>query len=103
MSRYDRYEQFISNNAFRNIPKISIRKRNTDVIIQFQEGVTRFDKLSLQYYGTTDDYALILLANPEKTLEFDFEDGDLIRIPLPFNDVVQEINTKIRQYNSNVQ
>lgn len=80
------------------VPFISIPKRATDKIEEFRQGIDRMDKFSLKYYNNPYMGRLILMANPEYTFEFDIEDGALIRIPFPLEEVMEEYNRQITIY-----
>ena len=88
-------ERFASNEP---IPYIEIPNRSTDKIEEFRQGYDRMDKYSLKYYNNPYLGRLIMMANPEYTFEFDIEDGDLIRIPFPLEDVMEEYNRQITLY-----
>lgn len=88
-------ERFASDEP---IPYIAISNRSTDKIEEFRQGYDRMDKFSLKYYSNPYLGRLIMMANPEYTFEFDIEDGDLIRIPFPLEDVMEEYNRQITLY-----
>jgi len=96
---YNRYSQFTSNNTVEIIPFIEIPKTGNDIFIKYVEGFTRFDKLSLKYYGVPYYGWLINLANPQYgQLEFDIPDGSIIRIPLPLNDALSTYESGVQRY-----
>jgi hypothetical protein len=80
------------------IPFITIPERSTDKVEEFRQGTDRMDKLSLKYYNNPYMGRLILMANPEYAFEFDIEDGALIRIPFPLEDVLEDYNRQITLY-----
>ena len=96
---YDRYKQFKSNGKIADTPFISIDQRSTDKYIVYKLGSTRLDKISQTYYGVPYYNWLILSANPQYGgLEFNIQDGDTVRVPFPFLDVIQEFDTKTQLY-----
>tara|TARA_R110000787_G_scaffold243727_4_gene349716 strand:+ start:267 stop:557 length:291 start_codon:yes stop_codon:yes gene_type:complete len=85
----------------RTLPFIAITEKVSDRYEVYKKGVTRFDKLSQKYYGNPFHGWLIMQANPTQGgLEFVIKDGEIIRIPFPFKDTLQEyedaVNTHIR-------
>jgi hypothetical protein len=88
----------MSLNRYINISKeplidfIKIPVLPTDEYIQYKVGVTVFDNLSFEYYGNSEYSYLIKNANPQKIFEFDFENGDIIRIPLPLQSAIDRYN-----------
>jgi hypothetical protein len=98
-SYYDRYKSFTNNNEVSVIPFIKITKSDTDILIRYNQGQTRFDRLSLRYYGSPYYGWLINLANPEYgQLEFDISDDSIIRIPLPLERALSEYEDGIKNY-----
>lgn len=75
-------------------PAISIRDRDTDMFIQYNIE----DKLELianRAYNEPGYWWIIMLANPEYTMEYEIEPGELIRVPLPLNSVISEIKDQL--------
>ena len=96
---YDRYDGFRDNNGNKPLPFINIPSRSTDKKIVYKLGKTRFDRLSEDYYGNPYHGFLILLANPKHGgLEFLIQDGDVIRIPFPFNDAIERYAQEVEKY-----
>ena len=63
-------------------------------------GETRLDLLSYQYYSDPNYGWLILQANPTiGNMEFEIQDGERIRIPLPLDQVLIQYDTDIDKYN----
>lgn len=101
MAYYDRYLNLRnSDNTVNSVPFIKIPELNTDKYELYREGITRFDKLSSKYYGNSTYGWLISLANPSKRLEFDFEGNDIIRIPFPLENALQNYDEQIKKYNN---
>lgn len=82
------------------IPTIPIASRSTDKFENWVEGTTTYDMLSYKYYGTSLQGRIIYMGNPEYINEFMIPDGKVIRIPFPFNEVTQELVSKITIYKS---
>lgn len=92
-----RYTRLKSNGALKNMPKIVIRNRSTDVFITYNPGITRLDRIAADMYQDDTLYWLILLANPQYYSEFDIPYRTVIRIPMPLNEVLAEFQTKITE------
>ncbi len=57
------------------------------------------DKLSQQYYGNPYHGWLIMLANPQYGgVEENIPDSEIIRIPFPFRDSLQQYITGVNTY-----
>jgi len=95
---YDRYKDFRINNEIKTLPFIKIKKRSTDINIQYKNNKTRLDIVSNTYYGTPYYGWLILLANPKYSLEFDISDGDTIRVPFPLINALQDYSEFVKNY-----
>tara|TARA_R110000803_G_scaffold47825_9_gene99650 strand:- start:3572 stop:3862 length:291 start_codon:yes stop_codon:yes gene_type:complete len=85
----------------KNVPFIKLEEKPSDRYVTYEKGITRFDRLSQKFYGNPLHGWLIMLANPELGgLEFTIPDGQLIRVPFPFKDTLQEyedaVNTHIK-------
>lgn len=97
---YDRYQNFRENGEVKILPFIKIIEKPTDFTIVYKQGRDRLDKLSQKYYGNPYHGWLIMLANPNYGgLEFNIKDGDIIRIPYPFKDSLQQYIEEVRKYN----
>ena len=96
---YDRYKYFKDNGKIACTPLILISERSTDKFIVYKLAETRLDKVSEAYYGTPYYNWLIMNANPQYGgIEFNIEDGDVIRVPFPFRNVIQEFETSTQTY-----
>lgn len=96
---YDRYSSFRDNEGTTPLPFINIPSVNTDKKVVYKLGRTRFDKLSQDYYGNPYHGWLIALANPKYGgLEFLYQDGDVIRIPFPFNSAIERYKQEVDKY-----
>ena len=100
MSTYfDRYEQFKNNGEVKPIPGITILNSSSDKTTVYKLGTTRLDILSQRYYGNPYHGWLIMAANPQfGGLEWDIPNGQVIRIPFPFNDAIERYNKEIDRH-----
>lgn len=96
---YDRYKKFKYNGVVKNVPFIKIPIRNTDAYEYYTREWSRLDLLSYKYYGDANYGWLILQANPEyASAEFELNDGVLLRIPLPLEQVLLQYDNDIDNY-----
>jgi hypothetical protein len=97
---YNRYKSFIDGNGNMSIvPFISIPAKSTDKYTYYEEGKTRFDILSYQYYGDPNFGWLILEANPELgSLEYRIPNNSQIRIPYPLSSTIVQYEQDIKVY-----
>lgn len=97
---YNRYYKMTGpGGKSKPMPFIKLQIKPTDKYETYKIGVTRFDKLSQKYYGNSLHGWLIMLANGEKGgLEFTIKDGDVIRIPFPFKETLQEYEDAVNRY-----
>ena len=89
---YNRYHKMTGPGGKpKPVPFIKLRKKSSDKHITYKHGVTRFDRLSQKYYGNPFHGWLIMLANGGfGGLEFTIKDGEMLRIPFPFQETLQE-------------
>lgn len=96
---YDRYEKFRIDGSIKPLPFIRIPENNTDKTVVYKLGETRLDILSQKYYNNPYHGFLIMLANPKYGgLEFDIKDGDVIRIPYPFESALERYIAQVNRY-----
>ncbi len=93
--QFSRYDNLIFDGKMVDMPKIIIDKRNTDKSIAWDPARMRVDRLSGSLYGADGYGFLIMLANPEYSMEFDIPKGTILRIPFPFKEVRDEFVKKI--------
>jgi len=67
-----------------------IKIRETDIYIEFI-GTDRLDLISNRIYTTPEYWWLILRANGY-SIEFDIEEGELLRIPYPLRLALSDIS-----------
>jgi hypothetical protein len=80
-----------------NMPPMEITKRVQDLYIEYSKRNNRFDRIAANVYSNDEMAVLIRWANPEYDLEFDIPDGNVIRVPLPLEDVLDEVFEKIEK------
>ena len=96
---YDRYEKFRANGEVKPIPGIKIPVDPNDKQAKYKSGQTRFDKLSQEYYGNPYHGWLILLGNPiYGGVEENIPDKEIIRIPFPLTDSIQQYIKAVEKY-----
>ena len=98
MSNFNRYSPFEANGIIEIVPFISIRKKETDKFIVFNNKTNRLDKISYEYYDSPDFAWLIMQANPEfGSIENFIPNGSVLRIPFPLDET---LNLYIKDINS---
>jgi len=96
---FNRYLNFIKENKSEIIPFIKLPEKSTDTFDVFNEGKTRFDKLSESWYGSPYFDYLIMLANPEMGgLQHHIPEGTLIRIPFPLDVTLRDFKRAVDKY-----
>lgn len=96
---YDRYQLFRENGQVKNVPFIPIPEKSTDKKIIWREGISRLDKVSQQFYGVPTAGWLILQSNSYlASLEGGFEDGQIIRIPFPYRQTIEQYHQSVNNY-----
>ena len=98
-SYYDRYQRFKVNGKYKMIPFIKITPKPTDKTIVYFSERTRMDKLSQKYYDNPYHGWLIMLANPQYGgVEENIPNNEIIRIPFPFRDSIQQYIEAVKKY-----
>lgn len=92
---YSRYDLSSANGVQTSLPFISLDSKSTDKQVVWQQNVSRMDILSNLYYGLPYYGFLIMIANPEYTMEFDIPNNTIITVPFPLDDTLTEYNNKI--------
>ena len=97
---YNRYSK-IKNLAKEKstFPPVDIRTRTSDLFITLTRG-NRFDLISQDVYEHPDYWWVILLANSQYANEFEIPLGEVIRVPYPLNDVLDEIDSQLGEANA---
>ena len=92
----NRYKYLVQENGtMLNFPKVEISKRNTDKYVLYNYDKTRLDRIAYETYEDDTYWWIILLANPEYSLEYDIPPNTVIRVPFPLIDVMSEIESTI--------
>lgn len=92
---YDRYKFYRNDGEVSTLSRIEISKRPTDIKIVYKQNSTRYDILSLRYYGTSKYGWIIQMANAQYgPFEFDVPDRATVRIPYPLEEVLEEYEEK---------
>lgn len=92
---YNFYDLLRINDSLKNMPAISIQKRDTDKSVVYNKQRNRLDTIAGNAYQDETYWRLILWANEQYFMEFDIPDNTVIRVPWPLQDVIAEIQTKI--------
>ena len=95
MASIDFYKYLNDNGSLLNMPPITISKRITDKFVEYNSKRTRVDRIAGNIYNNESCWRIIMWANPQYSIEFDIPDNTAIRIPWPFEDVIQEVIEKI--------
>jgi len=96
---YDRYQRFKVDGGYQMIPFIEIKPKNSDKSVVYHSQRTRMDKLSQQYYDNPYHGWLIMLANPQYGgVEENIPNNEIIRIPFPFKDSLQQYIEAVNEY-----
>lgn len=99
MSSFNRYEKFKENGTMKLVPFIEIPVKNTDIYTVYEQGRSRLDLISYQYYGDPNYGWLILQANPEvSSYEFNILDKTVLRVPYPLGSTLTQYNSDIDEY-----
>jgi len=92
---FNYHKRLIVDDFILNMPPIEIERRSTDLFLEYDKAKTRFDRISAKVYLDDEYSILIRWANQEYDLEFDIPSGAVIRVPLPFDEVIEEVVSKI--------
>ena len=96
---YDRYQSFKVDGAYEMLPFINLTEKPSDKQVTWKIQRDRMDKFSQDYYGNPFHGFLIMLANPKYGgVEDAIPDGEIIRIPYPFNDTLQQYINAVERY-----
>lgn len=96
---YNRYQSFLIDGKFKPLPFITLDTKPTDKSVVYRSQFSRLDKLSQTYYDNPYHGWLILLANPQYGgVEENIPDDEIIVIPYPFRDSIQQYINKVQEY-----
>jgi len=86
MEYFNRYQNFLVNGKQTTVPFVSIPEKSTDKRFIFRQGMSRMDKISMEFYNSPYFGWLILSANPRfGGIEENIPDQTIISIPFPLN------------------
>ena len=96
---YNRYQKFNFNGKYTTLPFIKIEPKSSDKTVLYRQTQSRMDKLSQEYYGNPYHGWLIMLANPQYGgVEESIPNNEIIRIPFPFKDSLQQYISEVQKY-----
>jgi hypothetical protein len=96
---YDRYQSFKVDGTYKPLPFIKLDPKSTDKSVVYRSEFSRLDRLSQKYYDNPYHGWLILLANPQYGgVEENIPNNEIIVIPFPFRDSLQEYIDKVEEY-----
>jgi hypothetical protein len=96
---FDRYQDFKVDGGYKPLPFIKILPKNSDKTVVYDSETTRLDKLSQSYYDNPYYGWLILLSNPiYGGVEENIPNKEIIRIPFPLTDSIQQYITAVERY-----
>jgi len=96
---YDRYKNFKVDGGYKPLPYIKIAPKPTDKTVVYKTQTSRLDKFSQLYYDNPLYGWLIMLANPQYGgVEENIPNDEIIRIPFPLNDSLQQYITEVDNY-----
>jgi len=98
---YDFYKYLRDPNnprELKDMPTITISRRETDKYIEYNKDKIRLDYIAGQLYQDETLWRVIMWANPQYFVEFDIPAQTIIRVPYPINDVLSEITQQIIDY-----
>jgi len=96
---YDRYQNFKVDGTYKPLPFIKIEPKDTDKTVVYKSQISRLDKFSQLYYDNPFHGWLILLANPQYGgVEENITNNEIIRIPFPFKDSLQQYINEVDKY-----
>ena len=96
---FNRYKNFNINGTYKPIPFIHIDPKSSDKLVTYKSDRDRLDRISQVFYDTPYYGWLILLANPQfGGVEENIPDNELIIIPFPFKDSLQQYIQGVKEY-----
>ena len=88
------FPRYTKKTAPTIIPSVKITERVTDLYIEFTSA-HKLESIAQETYSDPTLWWVILYANPQYSMEYDIEPGEVIRVPLPLNSVVNEIREQL--------
>lgn len=100
MSYYNRYKKLITNGLTKQMPFIPIQVKSSDKSKVWNKKLDRLDVISQNYYDNPYGGWMIMQANPQFVDEFEIPDGELIRIPFPYETSKQQFVDAMNSYDT---
>ena len=92
-------QKFNFNGKYQPLPFIKIEPKSTDKSVLYRQNKDRMEKLSMEYYGNPYHGWLIMLANPQYGgVEESIPNNEIIRVPFPFKDSLQQYIGEVKKY-----
>jgi hypothetical protein len=97
---FNRYTYFMEGGEYTIVPFVDVPHSKNDRYEIYRKGKTRLDKISYDYYGSSDYAWLILQANPQYgSMEYSIPDKVELRIPFPLASALSGYQKAIEEYN----
>lgn len=95
---YSRYQNLKKESGYQEqMPLVQISISGSDKYELWKENKSRYDILSLKYYGNPFYDFLIHYANPNYISQFDIPSNELIRIPFPLERAIGEYESSLKK------
>lgn len=96
---YNRYQNFLSNGEYINIPFVNIPPKTTDKVYIYRVGTSRLDKVSQQFYNTPYFGWFILQINGfTGGSEVEIPDNTILKIPFPLQSSLLDYKAALDTY-----
>ena len=96
---FNRYKNFNVNGKYIPLPFIVLNPKGSDKSVVYNNENDRLDRFSQEYYNSPYYGWLILLANPRfGGVEENIPNNEIIRIPFPFKDSLQQYIQGVKEY-----
>ena len=96
MEYYNRYQNFLVNGNQTVVPFVSIPSKSTDKRYIYRQGISRLDKISMEFFNSPYFGWLILAANPKwGGLEENIPDQTILFIPFPLVSSLQDYKSAV--------
>ena len=96
---FNRYKSFNINGKYIPLPFIVLKPKDADKSVVYSNENDRLDRISQEYYNSPYYGWLILLANPRfGGVEENIPNNEIIRIPFPFKDSLQQYIQGVKEY-----
>jgi hypothetical protein len=99
MEYYNRYKNFLVNGNQTVVPFVTIPSKGSDKRFIYRTGLSRLDRISMEFYNTPYFGWLILAANPKfGGLEDNIKDQSVLFIPYSLNASLQDYNSALENH-----